>query len=77
MASMPANVHGNRWAQPADGPAVVLAIGTANPTNCLSQEEYPDYYFRVTKSEHLTDLKDTFRKICKKANIPLADRRTR
>jgi bisdemethoxycurcumin synthase len=49
----------------ADGPATVLAIGTANPPNCVRQEEYADYYFRVTKSEHLTSLKDKLKRICK------------
>jgi chalcone synthase len=49
----------------AEGPAAVLAIGTATPPNCVSQEEYPDYYFRVTKSEHLTDLKQEFKRMCK------------
>lgn len=37
-----------RQAQRADGPASVLAIGTANPANCVRQDEYADYYFRVT-----------------------------
>lgn len=46
-----------RRSQRADGPAAILAVGTANPPNCVSQDEYPDYYFRVTKSQHLTDLK--------------------
>jgi hypothetical protein len=41
----------------------VLAIGTANPPNCVSQEEYPDYYFRLTKRQHLTDLKHKFKTI--------------
>jgi metal-dependent amidase/aminoacylase/carboxypeptidase family protein len=51
--------------QRADGPATVLAIGTANPANCISQDAFPDYYFRVTKSEHHTELKDKFRRLCK------------
>ncbi|PWZ32917.1 Bisdemethoxycurcumin synthase [Zea mays] len=53
----------------ADGPATVLAIGTANPPNCVRQEEYADYYFRVTKSEHLTSLKDKLKRICHKSAI--------
>ncbi|XP_037463693.1 bisdemethoxycurcumin synthase-like isoform X2 [Triticum dicoccoides] len=53
-----------RRLQRADGPALVLAIGTANPPNHLSQEEYLEYYFRATKSEHLTDLKREFKSIC-------------
>lgn len=54
-----------RRSQRADGPAAVLAIGMANPANCVSQEEYPDYYFRVTKSQHLTDLKKQLKTFCK------------
>jgi hypothetical protein len=54
-----------RRSQRADGPAAVLGIGTANPPNCVSQEEYPDYYFRVTNSEHLTYLKQKFKTMCK------------
>jgi hypothetical protein len=54
-----------RRLQRADGPAAVLAIGTANPPNCLSQDEYHEYYFRVTNSTHLADqLKDTLKIIC-------------
>ncbi|TVU24623.1 hypothetical protein EJB05_27072, partial [Eragrostis curvula] len=33
--------------------SAVLAIGTANPANCV---QYVDWYFRVTKSDHLTGL---------------------
>lgn len=65
MASNPVTRHSIRCTQRADGPAAVLAIGTANPANYISQEEYPDYYFRVTKSEHLTDHKETFKIICR------------
>ena len=53
-----------RKAQRASGPATVLAIGTATPANCVHQADYPDYYFRVTKSEHLTDLKEKINRIC-------------
>uniref|UniRef100_A0A0D3HMI5 Chalcone synthase n=1 Tax=Oryza barthii TaxID=65489 RepID=A0A0D3HMI5_9ORYZ len=45
--------------------AAMLAIGTANPPNSLSQEEYTNWYFRVTNSDHLTNLKDKMKKICK------------
>ncbi|CAL5078099.1 unnamed protein product [Urochloa decumbens] len=54
-----------RRAQRADGPAAMLGIGTANPAYCVPQDDFPDYYFRVTKKEHLTDLKDTFTKLCR------------
>ncbi|WVZ51421.1 hypothetical protein U9M48_002569, partial [Paspalum notatum var. saurae] len=52
-----------------DGPAAVLAIGTANPGNCLHQDEYPDWYFRVTNSDHLTTLKNKMKRICEKSGI--------
>jgi hypothetical protein len=65
MASTLATMGEIRRLQRADGPAAVLAIGTANPPNCVSQDEYPDFYFRVTKSEHLTDLKHKLKTMCK------------
>jgi hypothetical protein len=64
MASTLAAVREIRRAQRADGPAAMLGIGTANPAHYVLQDEFPDYYFRVTRKEHLTDLKDTFSKLC-------------
>ncbi|KAH9609272.1 hypothetical protein KSS87_023211 [Heliosperma pusillum] len=64
-----ASVAAIRKAQRADGPATILAIGTATPPNYVYQADYPDYYFRVTKSEHMTDLKEKFRQICEKSMI--------
>nr|Q9FSB7.1 RecName: Full=Chalcone synthase 3; AltName: Full=Naringenin-chalcone synthase 3 [Ruta graveolens]CAC14061.2 putative chalcone synthase [Ruta graveolens] len=58
-----------RKAQRADGPATVLAIGTATPANYVTQADYPDYYFRITKSEHMTDLKEKFKRMCDKSMI--------
>nr|CAB3489921.1 unnamed protein product [Digitaria exilis] len=49
--------------------AAVLGIGTANPANCVPQEEYADWYFRVTKSDHLTRLKAKMKKICYNSGI--------
>lgn len=49
----------------AEGPATILAIGTANPANCVDQSTYSDFYFRVTGSEHEIELKDKFKRICK------------
>lgn len=54
-----------RRAQRAEGPATVLAIGTATPANCVYQADYPDYYFKMTKSDHLADLKEKFKRMCK------------
>nr|P17818.1 RecName: Full=Chalcone synthase; AltName: Full=Naringenin-chalcone synthase [Matthiola incana]BBM96372.1 chalcone synthase [Matthiola incana]CAA35600.1 unnamed protein product [Matthiola incana]CAD20739.1 chalcone synthase [Matthiola incana] len=58
-----------RKAQRADGPAGILGIGTANPANHVIQAEYPDYYFRITNSEHMTDLKEKFQRMCDKSMI--------
>jgi hypothetical protein len=44
--------------------AAVLAIGTANPANCVLQEEFPDWYFRVTRRDHLVKLKAKMKRIC-------------
>ena len=57
-----------RQAQKAEGPATILAIGTATPPNCVDQSTYPDYYFRITNSEHMTDLKEKFQRMCKFLN---------
>jgi len=64
MAGATVTVEEVRKAQRASGPATVLAIGTATPANCVHQADYPDYYFRVTKSDHLTDLKEKFKRMC-------------
>nr|P48390.1 RecName: Full=Chalcone synthase 1; AltName: Full=Naringenin-chalcone synthase 1 [Gerbera hybrid cultivar]CAA86218.1 chalcone synthase [Gerbera hybrid cultivar] len=58
-----------RDAQRAEGPATILAIGTATPANCVYQADYPDYYFRITKSEHMVDLKEKFKRMCDKSMI--------
>ena len=50
-----------RKAQRADGPARILAIGTANAPNQVFQAEYPDYYFHITNSNDMTDLKEKFK----------------
>ena len=53
-----------RRAQRANGPAAVLAIGTATPANCVLQDHFPDWYFRVTRCDHLTKLKAKMTRIC-------------
>ena len=60
-----ASVEEFRNAQRAKGPATILAIGTATPDHCVYQSDYADFYFRVTKSEHMTALKKKFNRICK------------
>ncbi|KAL2530224.1 Chalcone synthase [Forsythia ovata] len=58
-----------RRAQRAEGPASILAIGTATPLNCVDQSTYPDFYFRITNSEHKTELKEKFKRMCDKSMI--------
>ncbi|KAG2637124.1 bisdemethoxycurcumin synthase-like [Panicum virgatum] len=69
MGSAPANVREICRARRADGPAAILAIGTANPANCVLQDEFPDFYFGATKSEHLTGLQDKFTRLCQKLGV--------
>ncbi|KAL3507386.1 hypothetical protein ACH5RR_032768 [Cinchona calisaya] len=58
-----------RRAQRAEGPATILAIGTSTPPNCVEQSTYPDYYFRITNSEHKIELKEKFKRMCEKSMI--------
>lgn len=51
--------------QRAQGLATILAIGTSTPSNILYQDDFPDYYFRVTNSKHMVHLKEKFKRICK------------
>ncbi|XP_076946884.1 2-pyrone synthase-like [Bidens hawaiensis] len=51
------------------GLATIFAIGTATPPHCYSQADHADYYFRVTNSEHMIDLKNKFKHICDKTMI--------
>ena len=62
---LPPTVLEETWrARRADGTAAVLAIGTANPATCVRQDEYSDWYFRITKSQHLAVLKAKTKRIC-------------
>jgi chalcone synthase len=63
------NVQEFRQAQRAEGPATILAIGKATPPNCVDQSTYPDYYFRITNSEHKVELKEKFKRMCEKSMI--------
>ncbi|CAN6372226.1 unnamed protein product [Urochloa humidicola] len=62
-------LHESQQSQCPNGSAAVLAIGTANPANSIPQEEYTDWYFRVTKSHHLTMLKNKMKRICEKSGV--------
>ncbi|KAM7276550.1 hypothetical protein ACFE04_018416 [Oxalis oulophora] len=58
-----------RQAQRSEGPATILAVGTATPTNCIDQSTYADYYFRITNNEHEVELKEKFKRMCDKSMI--------
>ena len=59
-------MHDSRRMQHAEGPATMLAIGTANPSGVVvPQDVFADQFFRVTNSDHLTDLKEKLKRICK------------
>ncbi|KAM7252676.1 hypothetical protein ACFE04_008185 [Oxalis oulophora] len=58
-----------RNAQRADGPATILAIGTTHPANHYYQDDFADFYFRMCKAEHMPELKQKFKRICKKSMI--------
>lgn len=51
--------------QGLEGPATVLAIGTATPPNTFIQTEVPDVLFKLANIDHLTELKMKFTRICK------------
>ncbi|BAF21744.1 bisdemethoxycurcumin synthase-like [Oryza sativa Japonica Group] len=67
-AAVPVTVDELRRAQRADGTAAVLAIGTANPANCVTQADYADLYCRVTNSEHVAGFKDKLDALCVSAS---------
>ena len=57
--------------QHAEGPAAMLAIGTANPTGVVvPQDAFADNIFRVTNSDHLAELKEKLKRICKHMPSP-------
>ncbi|KAJ6843143.1 putative chalcone synthase 1 [Iris pallida] len=66
---MVSNLEEIRRAQRAEGPAAILAIGTANPPTAVDQSEYPDYYFRITNSDDKLELKEKFKRMCEKSMI--------
>nr|GMD55200.1 chalcone synthase-A [Ipomoea batatas] len=59
----------SRRAKRFEGYAKILAIGTATPANWVDQTTYPDFYFRITNSQHLLEHKEKFRRICNKSKI--------
>ncbi|XP_044500820.1 chalcone synthase 2-like [Mangifera indica] len=58
-----------RRAQRAQGTATIMAIGTANPPHVNDQSTYPDAYFRMTNSQHLSHVKNKMQRMCDKTMI--------
>ncbi|KAJ0034342.1 hypothetical protein Pint_25330 [Pistacia integerrima] len=58
-----------RKAQRAEGTASILAIGTANPPSYFDQSKFPDIYFNMTNSQHMTELKKKMQRMCDKTMI--------
>ncbi|XP_039143187.1 chalcone synthase-like [Dioscorea cayenensis subsp. rotundata] len=51
------------------GPAAILALATANPSNVVDQSTFADYYFRITKNEDKLALKEKFQRISAKTTV--------
>jgi len=54
----------------AGGTAAILAIATATPPNCVHQDNFADFYFRITNSDHMTQLKAKLKRICNFIFLP-------
>ncbi|KAL6644334.1 hypothetical protein ACP70R_015942 [Stipagrostis hirtigluma subsp. patula] len=52
-----------------NGRATIMGIGKAVPMHVFQQESFPDYYFDITNSNHLVDLKAKFVNICDKTMV--------
>ena len=61
----PVETRPRRIVERSDGPATVLALGTAVPPNVFLQKDYPDFYFDITDSNHQMELKHKFKRMCK------------
>ena len=69
MVSNGAAVDHHQKKNKAGGLASVLALATANPPNVVYQDNFPDYFFKVTNSEHMVELKEKLKRVCKYISI--------
>ncbi|KAF8648566.1 hypothetical protein HU200_064608 [Digitaria exilis] len=51
------------------GRATIMGIGKAVPEHVFEQKSYADYYFDVTNSNHMVDLKAKFASICENTMV--------
>ncbi|CAL4993684.1 unnamed protein product [Urochloa decumbens] len=49
--------------------AIIMGIGKAVPSHEFQQKSFSDYYFEITSSNHMVDLKAKFAIICEKTMI--------
>jgi hypothetical protein len=49
----------------SDGLATIIGLGSATPPNIQPQISFADYYFQMTNSNDMVDLKAKFKRICK------------
>ncbi|CAN6180509.1 unnamed protein product [Urochloa humidicola] len=49
--------------------ATILGLGMAVPEHVWKQKSFPDYYFDITNSNHMPDVKARFKSICEKSTI--------
>ncbi|KAL6870632.1 hypothetical protein ACP4OV_014480 [Aristida adscensionis] len=49
--------------------ASILGIGKALPKHVIHQKSFADYYFEITSSSHMVDLKAKFANICEKSMV--------
>ncbi|KAF0898549.1 hypothetical protein E2562_008136 [Oryza meyeriana var. granulata] len=51
------------------GTAIIMGIGKAVPVHVFPQKSFPDYYFDISNSNHMVELKAKFANICEKTMI--------
>ena len=61
MGSLNAGMENDR----ACGLATIMGIGKAVPEHVVPQKSFPDFYFEISNSNHMVELKTKFAKICK------------
>ncbi|XP_051202356.2 chalcone synthase-like [Lolium perenne] len=53
----------------SDGLATIIGLGSATPPNIQPQISFADYYFQMTNSNDMVDLKAKFKRICDRTAI--------
>jgi hypothetical protein len=51
--------------------ATILGVGKAVPLHEFQQNSFSDYYFEISRSNHMVDLKAKFANICKSMHVQL------